>query len=227
MRVLVLGSSLKVTERVATPIGVIASPVNPVRVEVMGARSRLVIPSLWKASMYNMSAKLPVSIMMHLTQAFAMRAVWVFALGVEGESWITLGSRPLLNFRAGICLPCRGAHASHGWAAHNDVDMSLYRSPRMKGWLVWLPYVLVEVAAMDKVLDLDLQVVAFLCIMPIVAVEATITSAVSVLGSRTQWVVSLQESFFSDLEEDLRSSGVERNIGWPGHCLFASLHPPP
>ncbi|RWW81528.1 hypothetical protein BHE74_00010072 [Ensete ventricosum] len=41
MKVLVLGSSPKVMGRVATPTGVIASPINPVKVEVMGMRSRV------------------------------------------------------------------------------------------------------------------------------------------------------------------------------------------
>ncbi|RRT47342.1 hypothetical protein B296_00052210 [Ensete ventricosum] len=40
MKVLVLGSSPKVMGRVVMPTGVITSPVNPVKVEVMGMRSR-------------------------------------------------------------------------------------------------------------------------------------------------------------------------------------------
>ncbi|RWW48428.1 hypothetical protein BHE74_00045502 [Ensete ventricosum] len=102
--------------------------------------------------------------------------VWVFALRLEGESWIALGSGPLLNFHTGIGLPCPGANTTHGRAAHYDVNVLFHRSLRIKGWLAQLPYVSVEVVAMDKVLDLVLQVIAFLSIMPIVAVEATVTS---------------------------------------------------
>ncbi|RWW06571.1 hypothetical protein GW17_00030091 [Ensete ventricosum] len=43
IRVLVLGSSLKVIGRVTTPEGAVASWVNPVKVEVMGVRSLLVL----------------------------------------------------------------------------------------------------------------------------------------------------------------------------------------
>ncbi|RWV80039.1 hypothetical protein GW17_00058741 [Ensete ventricosum] len=43
MKVLVLGSSPKVMGRVATPTRVITSPVNPVKVEVMGMRSREIV----------------------------------------------------------------------------------------------------------------------------------------------------------------------------------------
>ncbi|RWV85374.1 hypothetical protein GW17_00052838 [Ensete ventricosum] len=89
-----------------------------------------------------------------------------------------------MNFRTGVGLPCRGANATRGRAAHYDVDVSFHRSLRTEGWLAWLPYVSVEVAAVDKVLDLVLQVVAFLSIMPIVAVEAIVMSTVSVLGLR-------------------------------------------
>ncbi|RWV85134.1 hypothetical protein GW17_00053095 [Ensete ventricosum] len=110
----------------------------------------------------------------------------VFVLRLEGESWIASGSRPLLNFRAGICLPCRGANDAYGRATHNDVDVSFHRSLRAEGWLMWLPYVSVEVAAVDKVIDLVLQIVAFLSIVLVVAVEVTITLVVSVLGSRPQ-----------------------------------------
>ncbi|RRT71579.1 hypothetical protein B296_00027440 [Ensete ventricosum] len=115
--------------------------------------------------------------------------VWVFILVLEGESWITSGLGPLLNFRAGICLPYRGATATRGRAAHNDVNVPFHRSLWAEGWLVWLPYVSVEVAAVDKVFDLVLQVIAFLSIVPVVIVEA-IMSVVSVLSSRPQWVGS-------------------------------------
>ncbi|RRT35244.1 hypothetical protein B296_00039448 [Ensete ventricosum] len=63
----------------------------------------------------------------------------------------------------------------------------------MEGWLVWLPYISVEVVVVDKVLDLVLQVVAFLSIMPIVAVEAIIMLVVSVLGSRPHCEGSLHK----------------------------------
>ncbi|RWW56715.1 hypothetical protein BHE74_00036552 [Ensete ventricosum] len=80
--------------------------------------------------------------------------VWVFALGLEGESHIVSGSGPLLNLCVGICLPCQGANATHGRAAHNDVDVPFHWSLWTEGWLAWLPYILVEVSAVDKVLDL-------------------------------------------------------------------------
>ncbi|RRT65365.1 hypothetical protein B296_00028286 [Ensete ventricosum] len=65
-------------------------------------------------------------------------------------------SGPLVNFHASIGLPCRGANATRGRAAHYDIDVSFHRSLRMKGRLVRLPYVSVEVAVVDKVLDLVL-----------------------------------------------------------------------
>ncbi|RRT58540.1 hypothetical protein B296_00001351 [Ensete ventricosum] len=116
--------------------------------------------------------------------------VRVFALGFEGESRIASWSGPLVNFHAGIGLPCRGANATHSWAAHYDVNVPFHRSLRTEGWLVRLPYVSFEVAAVHKVLDLILQIVALLSVVLVVAVKATITSAVSVFGSRPQWVGS-------------------------------------
>ncbi|RWV82647.1 hypothetical protein GW17_00055833 [Ensete ventricosum] len=74
INVLVLSSSPKVMGKVAMPIGVIASLVNPTKFKVMGARSLLVIPSFWKASNYSMSVEFLVSFMMRLTRAFAIRA---------------------------------------------------------------------------------------------------------------------------------------------------------
>ncbi|RRT34938.1 hypothetical protein B296_00058442 [Ensete ventricosum] len=84
-----------------------------------------------------------------------------------------------------------------------------------------------HVAAMYEVLDLVLQIIAFLGIMPVITVEATITSVVPVLGSRPQRVGSFEEFLLWDLEKDLCPSGVERNIGRPGNSLLTSLHPPP
>ncbi|RZR90846.1 hypothetical protein BHM03_00018850 [Ensete ventricosum] len=110
--------------------------------------------------------------------------VWVFALGFKGESRIASGSGPLMNFLAYIGLPCRGANTTRSRATHYDIDVSFHQSLRTEGWLARLPYVWVEVAAMDKVLDLVLQIVAFLSIVLIVAVEVTITSVVSVFDSR-------------------------------------------
>ncbi|RRT69526.1 hypothetical protein B296_00008972 [Ensete ventricosum] len=112
--------------------------------------------------------------------------IWVFTLGFEGEPRIASGSGSLLNFCAGIGFPCRGANATRGRAAHNDVYVPLHKTLWMKGWLSWLHYVLVKVAAMYEVLDLVLQIIAFLGIVPVVTVEATIMSAVLVLGSRPQ-----------------------------------------
>ncbi|RWW57852.1 hypothetical protein BHE74_00035324 [Ensete ventricosum] len=53
MRVLVLGSSPKVMGRVVMPIGVIASSVNPVKVEVMGMRCRGVVTTRGRAAYYD------------------------------------------------------------------------------------------------------------------------------------------------------------------------------
>ncbi|RWW71872.1 hypothetical protein BHE74_00020351 [Ensete ventricosum] len=61
---------------------------------------------------------------------------------------------------------------------------------------------------MYEVIDLVLQIVAFLDIMSVVVVEAIVTSAVSVLGSRPQRVGSFEESLLSDLEKDLYPSEV-------------------
>ncbi|RZS09239.1 hypothetical protein BHM03_00040299 [Ensete ventricosum] len=82
--------------------------------------------------------------------------VWVFAPGFKGEPRIASGSGPLLNFCAGIGLPCRGANATRSWATHYDVDLSFHRTLWTEGWLARLPYVSVKVAAVYKVLDLVL-----------------------------------------------------------------------
>ncbi|RWW80066.1 hypothetical protein BHE74_00011607 [Ensete ventricosum] len=123
--------------------------------------------------------------------------VRVFALGFEGESQIASWSGPLVNFRARIGLPCRGAKATHSWATHYDVNVPFHRSLRTEGWLVRLPYVSVEVAAVHKVLDLVLQIIALLSVVLVVAVEATITSAVSVFGSRPHALATLAALFLA------------------------------
>ncbi|RWW54228.1 hypothetical protein BHE74_00039202 [Ensete ventricosum] len=110
--------------------------------------------------------------------------VRVSALRFEGEPRIASGSGPLLNFCAGIGLPCQGANTTHGWATHYDVDVPLHRTLWTEGCLVLLPYVSVKVAAVYKVLNLVLQIVAFLSIMPVVMVEAIVTPAIPVFGSR-------------------------------------------
>ncbi|RZS07358.1 hypothetical protein BHM03_00038197 [Ensete ventricosum] len=177
MKVLVLGSSLKVTGRVATPTGVITS--------------------------------------------------LVFTLGFEGDPRIAPGSGHLLNFRTGIGFPCRGANATRARVAHYDVYLPLHRTFWTEGRLVRLHYVPVEVAATYEVLDLVLQIKALLGIVPVVVVEAAITSAVLVLDSRPHRVRSFEESLLLDLEKNLNPSGVERDIGQPRIGLLASLHPPP
>ncbi|RWV80467.1 hypothetical protein GW17_00058263 [Ensete ventricosum] len=58
-------------------------------------------------------------------------------------------------------------------------------------------------------------------------VEAIITSAVPVLGSRPHRVGCFEESLLSDLEKNLSPSGVERDIGRSRNSLLASLRPPP
>ncbi|RZS15679.1 hypothetical protein BHM03_00047543 [Ensete ventricosum] len=66
-----------------------------------------------------------------------------------------------------------------------------------------------------RFLDLIIQIIALFGIVPVVTVEMTITSVVSVLGSRPHRVGSFEESLLSYLEKNLRPSGVERDIGWP------------
>ncbi|RRT78676.1 hypothetical protein B296_00007115 [Ensete ventricosum] len=82
----------------------------------------------------------------------------------------------------------------------------------MEGRFARLHYVPVEVAMTYEVLDLVLQIISLLDIVPIVMVEATITSAVPVLYSRPHRVGSFEESLLLDLEKNLSPSGVERDI---------------
>ncbi|RRT59715.1 hypothetical protein B296_00045596 [Ensete ventricosum] len=96
-----------------------------------------------------------------------------------------------------------------------------------EGRLARLHYVPIEMAAMHEVLDLVLQIISLLGIVPVVTVEATIMSAISVLSSRPHRVGNFEESPLSDLEKDLRPSGVERDIGQSRNGLVASLYPPP
>ncbi|RRT64351.1 hypothetical protein B296_00006557 [Ensete ventricosum] len=150
----------------------------------------------------------------------------VFTLRFEDDPRITPGSRPFLNFRTGIGFPCRGANATRSRAAHYDVYLPLHRTFWMEGQLVQLHYVPVKVAVTYEILDLVLQIIALLRIVPVVVVETTITSVVSVLGSRPHRVGGFEESLLSDLEKNLSLSGVERDIERSRNGLLTSLHPP-
>ncbi|RZR83196.1 hypothetical protein BHM03_00009764 [Ensete ventricosum] len=151
----------------------------------------------------------------------------VFILGFEGDPRITPGSGPLLDFCTGISFPCRGAITTLSRAAYNDVYLPLHRAFRVEGWLVWLPYISIEVATTYEVLDLILQIIAFLSVVSVVTVEATIMSAVPVLGLRLHRVGGFEESFLSNLEENLSPGRVERNVGWSRNDLLGSLCPLP
>ncbi|RRT85543.1 hypothetical protein B296_00004172 [Ensete ventricosum] len=80
---------------------------------------------------------------------------------------------------------------------------------------------------MDEIFDLVLQVVALLNVVTVVSVEATVASTVTVLGPSPHRVGGLEESFLSDLEEDLGPGLVEGGVGKPGDGLLGSFHPPP
>ncbi|RWW37798.1 hypothetical protein BHE74_00057037 [Ensete ventricosum] len=132
-----------------------------------------------------------------------------------------------MNFHTGIGFPCQGANTTRSRAAHYEVYLPLHRTFWIEGWFAWLHYVPVEVVTTYEVLDLVLQIIPLLGIVPIIAVEVVITSAVPVLVLRPHQVRSFEESLFSDLEKNLSPSGVERDIRRPRNGLLTSLRPPP
>ncbi|RRT39647.1 hypothetical protein B296_00023279 [Ensete ventricosum] len=86
---------------------------------------------------------------------------------------------------------------------------------------------LVEVATIYEVFNLVLQIIALLGVMSVVAMEAAVVSAVPFLSSSPHRVGGFEESFLSDLKEDLNLGGVEHNVGEPGNDLLGSLCPLP
>ncbi|RRT33424.1 hypothetical protein B296_00051994, partial [Ensete ventricosum] len=108
-------------------------------------------------------------------------------------------------------------------ATHYDVYLSLYRAFRAERWLARLSYKLVEVAMTYEVFDRILQVIALLGVMSVITVEAAVAPAVMFLSSSPHRVGGFEESFLSNLDEDLSPGRVERNVGEPGNDLFGSF----
>ncbi|RWW04817.1 hypothetical protein GW17_00031931 [Ensete ventricosum] len=61
--------------------------------------------------------------------------------------------------------------------------------------------------------------------MTVVAVEEVVAPVVAFLGSTPHQVGGFEESFLSDLEEDLSPGGVEWSVGEPGDDLLGSFRP--
>ncbi|RZS18657.1 hypothetical protein BHM03_00050971, partial [Ensete ventricosum] len=95
--------------------------------------------------------------------------------------------------------------------------------------LAWLSYISTEVAPVDDVFSLVLEVITFLRIMAVVVMETIITPSVSFLKSGFHWVGCPEQAFLPDLEEDFSPDIVEGmvgGLGMVGSGLFVLLEDP-
>lgn len=104
--VLDLGSLPMVTHRMVVPRGEAESPVNPIRAEVIGARSLLVKLSFWKASKYRTLIELPMSTIILLTQALA-----ILTKITRASSWLGCSASPIGKVISGPSY-CRGCFST-------------------------------------------------------------------------------------------------------------------
>ncbi|RRT56601.1 hypothetical protein B296_00012324 [Ensete ventricosum] len=107
---------------------------------------------------------------------------------LEGDLWLIFLPRVLLYDGAGVGLPIRCAISVRRWSVNDDVNLLLYQTmgawERLSGPL----HITLEISPMYELLNLDIEVMTFLCVMTAVSMEMTILYQVLELSWGLHWV---------------------------------------
>ncbi|RWW07545.1 hypothetical protein BHE74_00000469 [Ensete ventricosum] len=180
------GSCPRVTGRMVVSRGVIESPVNPMRVELIGDRSTVISLSFLKALRYKTSTELPVLTMTLFTCALVM-----LTENTNASSWSGYIASPVSKAISGSLSP-------------NDDIYLLLNSPLAAGGRLLRPLgVAPEIPLTYKLFDLIMVVVTFLDVVVIVSVESVILRLVPKLSGTLHGVGHSHESLLFGLEKDL------------------------
>ncbi|RRT52627.1 hypothetical protein B296_00020391 [Ensete ventricosum] len=136
---------------------------------------------------------------------------------LESDLGVTVVPRSFFHRGSRIGFACRGAIASRSKPVDNDIDLFLDRSLRVGQGIPGESTVVIgewslvsdiapKMSMPNEVFELVFEVMAFLRVMFVLSVEATISSFVTHFGVCFDEVRGPEEPLFSDLEEDLCSS---------------------
>ncbi|RRT76843.1 hypothetical protein B296_00029565 [Ensete ventricosum] len=141
--------------------------------------------------------------------------IWIFLVArLEGDFGVTIVSPPFCNGGSCVGFSCHGAAASRSRATDDDVNLLLDRSlwPGrgspfsvlvLIGRDTLISDVLTKMALSDEILNLVLQVMAFLHVVVIFSVETIISPLITSLGFCPDRIRGPEEPLASNLEEDL------------------------